>query len=135
MATIMASVVLSASGEMAFDEHTSHFTAIITGLLELWKFWSTTDIQNADFVKLLKSPECGGHGFTVESGFIPPVYYTALKCRVPRIRRQAIRTLRSAPHREGVWNGPLLADVLEEVVRIEEGSFYGVRGLRSLRRR
>ncbi|KAJ5128519.1 transcriptional regulator family: Fungal Specific TF [Penicillium atrosanguineum] len=65
-----------------------------------------------------------GNGFTVESGFIPPVYYTALKCRVPRIRRQAIRTLRSAPHREGVWNGPLLADVLEVVIGVEEGDFY-----------
>ncbi|KAJ5144847.1 hypothetical protein N7448_002239 [Penicillium atrosanguineum] len=102
----------------------AHFMAIISGFFELWKFWATASIQNLDITELMKSPECRGNGFTVESGFIPPVYYTALKCRVPRIRRQAIRTLRSAPHREGVWNGPLLADVLEVVIGVEEGDFY-----------
>lgn len=125
MATIMASVVLSPSSEMAYDDQTPHFVAIVEGFFELWKFWTTTQIQNLDITELMKCPECRGNGFTVEGGFIPPVYYTALKCRVPRIRRQAIRTLRSAPHREGVWNGPLLADVLEVIIRIEEGDFYG----------
>ncbi|KAK4864263.1 hypothetical protein LT330_010056 [Penicillium expansum] len=72
----------------------------------------------------LQSPDCGKNGFTVEMGYIPPIYYTALKCRVPRIRRQAVRALRTAPHREGVWNGSILADVLEEIIRIEEGDFY-----------
>ncbi|KAJ5617595.1 hypothetical protein N7537_002709 [Penicillium hordei] len=62
--------------------------------------------------------------FTVEMGYIPPVYYTAIKCRVPRIRRQAVRALRAAPHREGLWNGSLLADVVEEIIRVEEGDFY-----------
>lgn len=72
----------------------------------------------------LQAPDCGRNGFTVEMGYIPPVYYTALKCRVPRIRRQAVRALRAAPHREGVWNGSILADVLEEIIRVEEGDFY-----------
>ncbi|KAJ5788432.1 transcriptional regulator family: Fungal Specific TF [Penicillium paradoxum] len=73
---------------------------------------------------LLQMPECGGNGFTVEAGYIPPIYYTALKCRVPRIRRQAVKALRAVPHREGAWNGPILADVLEEVIAVEEGEFY-----------
>ncbi|KAJ5681596.1 uncharacterized protein N7477_001536 [Penicillium maclennaniae] len=125
MATIMALVLLSPSSEMAYDDQTPHFLAIITGFFELWKCWTTTSsIQRLDITELMKSPECKGNGFTVESGFIPPIYYTALKCRVPKIRRQAIRTLRSAPHREGVWNGLLLADVLEVVLAIEEGDFY-----------
>ncbi|KAJ5373800.1 hypothetical protein N7517_005806 [Penicillium concentricum] len=72
----------------------------------------------------LKAPDCGRNGFTVEMGYIPPIYYTALKCRVPRLRRQAVRALRAAPHREGLWNGSLLADVLEEIIRVEEGNFY-----------
>ncbi|CAG8908949.1 unnamed protein product [Penicillium egyptiacum] len=72
----------------------------------------------------LQVPDCGRRGFTVEMGYIPPVYYTALKCRVPRIRRQAVRALRAAPHREGVWDGTILADVLEEIIRVEEGDFY-----------
>jgi hypothetical protein len=80
--------------------------------------------KSASMNDLLQAPDCGGDGFTVETGYIPPVYYTALKCRVPRIRRQAVRALRAAPHREGVWNGPLLARVLEEVIGLEEGDFY-----------
>ncbi|CAG8212087.1 unnamed protein product [Penicillium nalgiovense] len=86
-------------------------------LLELLEKASTVNYY-------LQAPDCGGSGFTIEMGYIPPVYYTALKCRVPRIRRQAVRALRAAPHREGVWNGSILADVLEEVIRVEEGDFY-----------
>jgi hypothetical protein len=93
-------------------------TIIETSLLEILE--TSKDITT----HLLQTPDCSGAGFTVEAGYIPPVYYTALKCRVPRIRRQAVRTLRAAPHREGVWNGPLLADVLEEVITIEEGDLY-----------
>ncbi|OQE30865.1 hypothetical protein PENFLA_c002G09023 [Penicillium flavigenum] len=86
-------------------------------LLELLEKASTVNYY-------LQAPDCGRSGFTIEMGYIPPVYYTALKCRVPRIRRQAVRALRAAPHREGVWNGSILADVLEEVIRVEEGDFY-----------
>ncbi|KAJ5747993.1 uncharacterized protein N7511_009689 [Penicillium nucicola] len=92
-------------------------TMIETSLLEILE--GTKDIS-----LLLQTPDCGGSSFTVETGYIPPVYYTALKCRVPRIRRQAVRTLRAAPHREGVWNGLLLADVLEEIIAVEEGGLY-----------
>ncbi|OQD68568.1 hypothetical protein PENDEC_c034G06039 [Penicillium decumbens] len=126
MATIMASVVLSYD-EMVFDAYTENFTAVITGFHELRESWCAVK-HNQDFVKVMKSPDCGGAEFTVESGFVPPVYYTTLECRVSRIRRQAMRTLRSAPHREGVWNGPLLADALEEVVFMAEGCFYGDEG-------
>ncbi|OQD82719.1 hypothetical protein PENANT_c020G06106 [Penicillium antarcticum] len=88
-----------------------------TSLLEI--------LENTNnFAHLLQTPDGGGLGFTVEMGYIPPLYYTALKCRVPRIRRQAVRTLRAAPHREGIWNGPLLADVLEEVIAAEEGNLF-----------
>jgi hypothetical protein len=124
MAMIMAGVSLS-DNEMAFDTYTDRFTAIITGFMELWEVWSRQNPQDKDIEQLLNSPESGGHSFTIESGYIPPVYYTALKCRITLIRRQAIRALRSVPRREGVWNGPLLADVLEEVIRIEEGDVHG----------
>ncbi|KAI2703265.1 transcriptional regulator family: Fungal Specific TF [Penicillium roqueforti] len=92
-------------------------TILETSLLELLEKASTVN-------HFLQAPDCGKSGFTVEMGYIPPVYYTALKCRVPRIRRQAMRALRAAPHREGVWNGSILADVLEEIIKVEEGDFY-----------
>ncbi|CAI7661948.1 unnamed protein product [Penicillium glandicola] len=107
----------------------------IKAIFQNFKTWSDMDaILETSLLELLEkalivnsylqSPDCGRNGFTVEMGYIPPVYYTALKCRVPRIRRQAVRALRAAPHREGVWNGAVLADVLEEIMRVEEGNFY-----------
>ncbi|KAJ5565182.1 hypothetical protein N7513_001424 [Penicillium frequentans] len=125
MATIMASVCLS-DDEMIFDNHTERFLAILKGFIDLWNFWAGSSIQIKEIKHIFSTPESDGgcHGFTVESGFIPPVYYTALKCRIPRIRQHAMRIVRAAPHREGVWNGPLLAHVLEEVVSIEEGGAY-----------
>ncbi|KAK9851219.1 transcriptional regulator family: Fungal Specific TF [Penicillium brevicompactum] len=167
MATIMASVCLAGSedSEMIFDEYTENFITIMSGLIDMWKSWTSANFPDQDLSKLteessnfreifekfqnmsdtnvffesslleilehsseindiLKTPDCGGSGFTVETGYIPPFYYTALKCRVPRIRRQAVRALRAAPHREGVWNGPLLASVLEAVIKIEEADLY-----------
>lgn len=121
MATIMASVCLS-DDEMIFDEYTENFVAILTGFHDLWNFWASLSLQVKGLKTVFSCPESdiSWQEFTVESGFIPPVYYTALKCRVPRIRRQALRIVNAAPHREGVWNGRLLAFVLDEVIRIEE---------------
>ncbi|KAJ5273586.1 hypothetical protein N7478_008711 [Penicillium angulare] len=132
MATVMAAVCLS-DDEMIFDSYTENFVAILSGFRDIWNFWITSlGFQAQEIEDILNAPEasCSSHGFTVEPGFIPPVYYAALKCRIPQIRRGAIRILRSAPHREGVWNGPLLAHVLDEVVEIEEdGIVYKDSGL------
>lgn len=126
MAMIMASVCLSREGEMVFDAYTNDFVRIITAFFDVRRFWSTISIPIKEQNLGLQNgqSECNGYSFTIESGFIPPMYYTGLKCRVLKIRRLAIRLLRAAPHREGLWNGPLMADVLEEVVRVEEGGFY-----------
>ncbi|KAJ5161464.1 hypothetical protein N7492_006856 [Penicillium capsulatum] len=124
MANIMALVSLAPSDEMAYDSFTPNFLLIMGGFYEIWKFLSNVNLPNTDMPQNFRGQVCNGHGFTLESGYILPIYYTALKCRIPRIRRQAIRILRNAPHREGVWNGPLLADVLEEVLNLEEGDRY-----------
>ncbi|KAJ5734265.1 hypothetical protein N7493_003051 [Penicillium malachiteum] len=121
MATIMASVCLS-DDEMIFDSYTDNFIAILKGFTDLWNLWAGVTVQVKKIKDIFSAPESDleCHEFTVESGFIPPVYFTALKCRIPQIRRQAVRILKAAPHREGVWNGALLAKVLDVVIRIEE---------------
>lgn len=126
MAVVMASVCLSSEGEMVFDAYTSGFVTVMTTFFDMWRYWCTINMRIKEIDRSLQNGEskCEGYSFTIESGFIPPMYYTGLKCRIPRIRRLAIRLLRAAPHREGVWNGPLLADVLEEVAEVEEGSSY-----------
>ena len=58
-------------------------------------------------------------------GMIPPIYYTAMKCRVPSVRRKAVALLELAPHREGMWDGALVATVAGKVSEMEEDGFYG----------
>ncbi|CAG7917990.1 unnamed protein product [Penicillium olsonii] len=120
MASVMAGVSLSET-EMAFDAYTDNFSAIIAGFHELSRVWSLLNVQTPDLKPDMESGNFHDCGFTIESGYIPPVYYTAMKCRIPQLRRQAIHALRLMPRREGIWNGILLADVLDEVVGIEEG--------------
>jgi hypothetical protein len=59
--------------------------------------------------------------FTFEMGVIPPLYFTAIKCRDPVVRREAIRLLGLArPRKEGLWDARNLASIAERVVEIEE---------------
>ncbi|PYH28221.1 Zn(II)2Cys6 transcription factor [Aspergillus neoniger CBS 115656] len=61
--------------------------------------------------------------FTLEAGIIPPLYYTATKCRDPLVRREAIRLLHTCPQKEGMWHMKLLAKVAELVVAVEEAAW------------
>ncbi len=59
-----------------------------------------------------------------EVGWIPPLYYTAIKCRNHRIRLQAVKLLKALPHKEGMWDSMTAASISEAVVKIEERDFY-----------
>ncbi|KAJ5090494.1 hypothetical protein N7532_009178 [Penicillium argentinense] len=125
MGVIMASASLAIEkGECIFDEYTDHFVRLLSAFFESWRCWSTISLPIKELHEMIRSGNGSGsgieHSFTIESGFIPPIYYTGLKCRVPKIRKLVMRLLKAAPHREGVWNGLLLADVLREVMRVEE---------------
>lgn len=60
----------------------------------------------------------------IDIGWISPLYYVALKCRVHRLRLQAIRLLESSIHREGFWDANIAACVARKVMGIEEGDIY-----------
>jgi hypothetical protein len=83
---------------------------------------------------ILADTKChvGPLNFSVDMGPVPVMYYTALKCRVPSIRRRAIQALRVAPHREAVWDGIAVAAAAETVIRLEEGDFFGSSSLLSI---
>jgi hypothetical protein len=54
-------------------------------------------------------------------GIIPPLYFTAMKCRVLTIRRAAIRLLeRTMPRREGIWIADVSVVIARRLVEIEE---------------
>ncbi|KAN0113220.1 hypothetical protein V8E51_006171 [Hyaloscypha variabilis] len=60
----------------------------------------------------------------VDIGWIAPLYYTALKCRVHRVRLQAIRLLETTSYREGIWDSKISSCVARKVMEIEEAGFY-----------
>lgn len=49
-----------------------------------------------------------------------PLYYAALKCRHPAIRRRALEMLKFAPRREGLWNAPHAYVTAKRVIELEE---------------
>lgn len=120
MATIMVSTCTSPYDEMVYDSYVPGFVSILRQSMALWKLV----LPELDQPPCLHEPELPMPSFTVDMGFIPPVYYTALKCRIPAIRRRAVNLLLAAPHREGVWDGVMVAYLARHVIEMEEGDFY-----------
>ncbi|KAL1839196.1 hypothetical protein VTJ49DRAFT_1785 [Mycothermus thermophilus] len=58
--------------------------------------------------------------FSADLGIVPPLYVVATKCRDPRLRRQAIRLLRSSARREGMWDSELTARIAMWIAEVEE---------------
>lgn len=65
--------------------------------------------------------------FIFETRFIPSLYFVAINCRHPIIRRQAIALLRVGPKIENLWRAEQLVEIAEMCVGIEEsGSEQGL---------
>ncbi|PLB52147.1 hypothetical protein P170DRAFT_488631 [Aspergillus steynii IBT 23096] len=121
MATILLSTCF-ATKETAFDSHTSAFESIINQIEALGAVVANTPQHigptkaNNNFCQI-------GASFSIDLGCYAPLYFTALKCRVPHIRRHAISILQQCKHTEGVWTGPVLARLATCVVDTEERDF------------
>lgn len=124
MATIMVSVCLDPDKEMTYDSdaHIHAFACILAGCNELPQQLRLLAGQSPP--PTASEPKCAGMGFSVEMGFILPAFFTAIKCRVPRMRRQALYVLRSGMNREAGWDRRVVARMVEEVIKEEEGNFY-----------
>ena len=55
-----------------------------------------------------------------ETGLVPPLYFTATRCRNSYIRRQALSLLSSTPRLECIWNSEMLSKIAERLILIEE---------------
>ncbi|KAM5350999.1 hypothetical protein ACJ41O_003722 [Fusarium nematophilum] len=77
-----------------------------------------------EFIHIVKKVgdlvSCSTSKFSMDIGIVPLLYYVALKCRHPEVRRRAIEMLRATPRREAVWDSIGAAAVVEEVMRVEE---------------
>lgn len=118
MARIMASTCFLPNGETSFDDHTDDFVQIITESIDFHNYTKSIPMDKVFTHRPDISP------FTSDKGCIPPLYFTAIKCRVHRIRLQAIRALMVTLSKEGVWDAQLAGAVGGEVMRLEEGGFY-----------
>ncbi|KAJ9292697.1 transcriptional regulator family: Fungal Specific TF [Paecilomyces variotii] len=96
--------------EMVFDNHISDFEEIISNASTFMN--EATNSQN-------KKDE-SYDTFCGDMGIIPPLYYTAVKCREPILRRKAIDLISNYNRREGMWDGIMYAKVAEFVVAREE---------------
>ncbi|KAJ4320137.1 hypothetical protein N0V84_006024 [Fusarium piperis] len=117
MATIMADTCLH-SDESIYDSYTDRFLLLITQLTRLWVVSAETEdfSLNWDLMYMPRS--------IIDIGWIAPLYFTAVKCRVHRIRLQAIKLLPCSGHREGIWDSNIAACVARKVMEMEEGDFY-----------
>lgn len=122
MATIMAETCLQPSDEMAYDSHTNQFVLLIKQLTNL-RLLRATGLPTSPDQSL--PVHCMNMSRSIiDVGWIPPLYYVAIKCRVHRIRLKAVRFLESCFHREGIWDATTAACVARKVMEIEERDFY-----------
>lgn len=101
-AMVMLNTVTS-KDETVYDNHLNEFEDIVTGSVE-------THQHVKDLRTLL--------GFHM--GMIPPLFFTALHCREPTIRRRALQALHECRSCEGLWNSCSAYKLAESVVMVEE---------------
>ncbi|KAJ5765933.1 hypothetical protein N7520_005492 [Penicillium odoratum] len=110
---LMATIFVAASGafgnkqESAYDRYLSNFDNILT-LME--------DITSED----MEDESSHSSSFSLDMGLIPPLFFTAIKCRFPAVRRRAIALLRCAPRQEGLWDAIESAKAAELAMKFEE---------------
>jgi Fungal specific transcription factor domain len=119
MASVMAHACLSPTDEWLYDSHTNDFVSMIMKLMFLRKI-------SPALSEAIHGEISGKSKTVMDLGWIPPLYYTAIKCRFHRVRLQAIKLLESTGplHKEGIWDSNIAACVARKVTEIEERGFY-----------
>jgi hypothetical protein len=117
MARIMAATCLL-QDETAYDEHIEDFRDLVKHCNAMWQFRESNPMTRPPLIQKMSM----AHSM-VDIGWIPPLFYTALKCRVLSIRAHAIRLIQFGSHREGVWDSRIAAHVARKVVELEGGAF------------
>ncbi|EXJ82748.1 hypothetical protein A1O3_06563 [Capronia epimyces CBS 606.96] len=103
-ATIQAATALHAE-ELIYDQFDGEFESIVSLSRTLLHSKLSGPSEGAAFLGL---------------GVVQPLYFTATRCRVRRLRNEAIRLLSEVPESEGVWSGVAMAQVSAVVKSLEE---------------
>jgi hypothetical protein len=135
---IMSATALDTSPE-AFETFTPSFSRIIALTEHLLKPCPSSQEALFSAVAPAALPK-----FSFDMGVIPPLYYTALRCRSSAVRWKAIALLQQAPLREGIWGAAMTANMARKFVEVEEdnatkaeaaamASVYDIPGIRGLK--
>ncbi|KAK5114133.1 hypothetical protein LTR62_002703 [Meristemomyces frigidus] len=89
--------------QMVFDDFTDHFERV----LHYAEIYITSKVDER-------------LNFTFEVGAVPSLYFTATKCRIPSIRRRALRLLARAPRKECMWGAASTGQIAARLITIEE---------------
>lgn len=119
VATVWNMALLSSAtgdlDECAFDAHIDKFENILSH--------AALCINNTKPMtkKLIESSELPSVAFSFDMGVVFALYFTAIKCRSPHIRRQATDLLTKVyPQREGMWDARALAVISQYARDFEE---------------
>ncbi|OLN97775.1 hypothetical protein CCHL11_07921 [Colletotrichum chlorophyti] len=119
MAYIITETSLTTDNECVFDSYENHFTSITSSSAKI--LFEAIPVVLAD----VSNGACQhSSSYVADMGLVPPLYYCALKCRMPYIRRKAVHILSQDLHQEGIWHAPLAAKIASEITRLEEVGFY-----------
>ncbi|RAL10242.1 uncharacterized protein BO97DRAFT_350013 [Aspergillus homomorphus CBS 101889] len=58
--------------------------------------------------------------YSLETGIVEPLFWVAVRCREPNIRRRALRLLQQYPRREGICDSTVAFLTAQKVMEIEE---------------
>ena len=119
MANIMAGTCVRGPDESVFDSYTEQFALIVNQSADLWRIRRSSDPLRAIPLNRMNMSRS-----VVDVAWIPPLYFTAIKCRAHRVRVGAIKLLESVSHREGICDAIICARVARKVMKFEEGDLY-----------
>ncbi|KAJ4419459.1 hypothetical protein N0V85_001031 [Neurospora sp. IMI 360204] len=128
---IWISTALS-TNETAFDDHISFFSAIIPRAAAFMETLSSPTTRENQTTKAGTMTATGTAAsltdarrfsamFTFETHVIAPLFFVAIKCRHPEVRRAALDLLRRNPaRRENVWRADIMASIADYTIKLEE---------------
>jgi hypothetical protein len=117
LATVLTETSLFVDDETIYDLHTDTFRRLLASTVNMVRIYREQSKKKTGNSLVMS--------FTIfDICTLPVFYYTATRCRVPALRRQALAGLSLLRHRECHWDGWLTYAVAKKVVELEEGSAY-----------
>ncbi|KAF1960650.1 hypothetical protein CC80DRAFT_513463 [Byssothecium circinans] len=111
--------------QMTYDAFLPQFKDLVR-LVRLLLSHDNIIIPTGPASKSTRSEPSPSTRFRIDMDTLPMLYFTATKCRHPRVRREAISLLRAGSSREGLWDGRAEARLAEEFMLIEEEGIWEV---------